>query len=457
MSCPPCLTPRAVIALGLLCALVPAGPARADGAFPDASRVLLRPDRPGEILVTTNFGLLVSTDDGRSFRVLCEEAITSGIVSQYTLGPPPGGALFATGRGLHRSDDGCRFAQAQGSIAELTPTDVWPDPTDASHVFALGFAAAPGNRYVSSLFPSRDGGRRFGAPLFEASGTDYLTSVENARSAPGTVYAVLYSQVEKKSSILHSSDDGLRFGVFDTAASVGPTLLRIAAVDPAAPRRLYLRAEDPGGTDRLIVSDDGGETLRVALTLSDRMTALLRREDGTVLVGAADGSAFRSRDGGRSFSPWPGTPHLRGLGERGGRLYAVTDPARDGYALAVSDDDGASFRALLRFDQLCGPLECVALACKVPWDVLAATLRITPPDTCFSSPPPPDLAVTPAPVDAALVPPVAPPSGCGCRLATGTQPPSPSGLALLLVLSGGLVRRRRRGGDGRVGACQPLM
>src|SRR6187431_1924660 len=43
-----------------------AGPARADGAFPDSLQILLPADRPNVIGLATNFGVILSEDAGRT-------------------------------------------------------------------------------------------------------------------------------------------------------------------------------------------------------------------------------------------------------------------------------------------------------------------------------------------------------------------------------------------------------
>ena len=67
------MSPRALIA-GSLFLLVAAGNgrARADGAFPDAQTVLLPPDRPQQIVVAANFGLVFSEDGGVYWQYSCE-------------------------------------------------------------------------------------------------------------------------------------------------------------------------------------------------------------------------------------------------------------------------------------------------------------------------------------------------------------------------------------------------
>ena len=172
-----------------------------------------------------------------------------------------------------------------------------------------------------------------------------------------------------------------------------------------------------------------------------RQTAFLRRGDGTLLAGDAKGDAWRSRDGGARFDPWPIGLHLRALGERAGRLYAATNNLVDPFAVGVSDD-GDHFRGLFHYADTCGWLACpeVASACAPRWSVLVTTLGITGNPGCPRAP----HSATDRDGGAAI-----PPSGgCGCRLDERGRPQGPPGnwlvaLLLDLPLVGVTLRRRR--------------
>lgn len=113
--------------------------------------------------------------------------------------------------------------------------------------------------------------------------------------------------------------------------------------------------------------------------------------------------------------------------------------------VAVSDDEGASFRPLLRYTDLCGPLECAKVACARPFEILANTLQIVPPAACSESPAPVDAAVPMPMVDAAIARDMAAPmqgaTGCGCGVAS--RAPRRSGAASLLLVFVVALRDRR--------------
>ena len=130
--------------------------ARAPTAHFRIRRASITPsDRPAEIILATNFGLVLSEDAGQSWQWSCErDANAYGIL--YQQGPAPRHRLFTVaGDKLVFSDDGsCGWQTAAGALAAQLVTDAFPDPNDADHVLAIGYDGG-----IFGVFPSRDGGR----------------------------------------------------------------------------------------------------------------------------------------------------------------------------------------------------------------------------------------------------------------------------------------------------------
>src|SRR5258708_32587528 len=59
-------------------ALAAAADARANGAFPDEFSIHFQPNAPSRILVGANFGMLISEDNGATWRYSCEPWIVAG-------------------------------------------------------------------------------------------------------------------------------------------------------------------------------------------------------------------------------------------------------------------------------------------------------------------------------------------------------------------------------------------
>jgi len=422
--------------------------ARADGAFPDSMRILVPPDRPQQIMLGTNFGLVVSNDAGAHWHLICEEAIAAGgeYVTQYLMSAAPADTMYAMSiNQLSVSgDQGCSWTPAGGLWTEPAFTDTFPDPTNPARVFALALVRNDQGLFVSSLFDSTNGGRRFGAPLFTAGDSVLLTGVESAASNPQTLYLTEFGNPAGGvvSSLARSGDDGRTFHEVSLLGDLGMGEARLAAVDPTDPRVIYYRVLSPEGADRLAISRDGGDTAQVVLALAGLMTTFLRRADGTLLVGTATEGAFISHDGGLTFAPWPRAPHLRWLAERAGVLYAATDNILDKYAAASSSDDGQTWTPLLRFENLCGILDCspsLRPTCQAAWTRLVELLRIT---GCQDAPPPPD-----ASADLAADAPAPPRPSNGCSCGSSASPDRPVGPLLLgfgLGIAALLARRATR-------------
>src|SRR5262249_40148460 len=129
-------------------------------------------------------------------------------------------------------------------------------------------------------------------------------------------------------------------------------LIRLIAVDPQNPDRVYLRVRSPAGEAVAVaVAGASGFTVTTPLTFPDGiLAAFARLASGTLVLGAVvgiDNVAYRSKDSGATFQMLPPPPTIRALSARGTTLYAVTDNANDGYAIATSTDEGSSWQALM--------------------------------------------------------------------------------------------------------------
>src|SRR6185295_17546476 len=128
---------------------------------------------------------------------------------------------------------------------------------------------------------------------------------------------------------------------------------------------IYVRMLGPFA-ETLAMSEDGGLSFVPSVSVPGKLTAFLKLASGTLLIGGTAGTSalgYRSNDHARSFEPWQGVPHIQALAERNGRLYAATDNFIDGYAVAVSDDEGAHFRSLTGFAQVQAVKGCAVDLC----------------------------------------------------------------------------------------------
>jgi hypothetical protein len=422
--------------------------ALADGAFPESDAVLLPIDRPQQIILSTNFGLIISDDDGATWQWTCERAETS-MASTYALGAPPQEFIYALSPevGLATSDDlSCRWIRAGGALASTIANDVFPDPTDSRRVLAIAAAPADAGIGADVVYESMNAGETFDAtPIYVASAGDRLVGVEIARSDRRIIYVAIAAPGPHP--VLARSDDaGATWSTFDLAPSIGARTARIIAVDPIDANVIYLRAIG-AGTEWLAISRDGGMTFTTPITLAGgSLSAFARLASGTVLVaglvpgdgGTTAGVAWRSGDGGVTFDDWTlaPMPRLRALAERDGKIYLAGSNYMDGWALAVSSDEGRTIQPLARYDQVSAVRPCVAAICQDLCDEQAGR-RIWAPEVC-----------NPSPLDAGggdrngdAGPPPSTSSGCGCSTAT---PGTEGGIPIVLLLFSTALRRAAR-------------
>ena len=407
-----------LVALGLVIASL-TGVAHANGAFPDEFSVHLPAGSPHRILLGANFGLVISEDDGATWRYVCEPYVVGASANAILYQLAPDGVMLAASLGyLTRSaDEGCTWTHGGGSVSGLNLTDFFVDPNDPTFVLAIAFGLNG-----SAIYPSHDGGLTFGAALYTTP--FFLTTIEIAASTPGVVYATLSSSTTDGGlggpSLLRSADHGATWSSYSLDVPPG-TEARIAAVDPEDANTVYLRVLT-SQTDALAITTDGGKTLSPpAVSISGTViSAFLRAGDGSVYVGTPGGDLYVRPPGATSFTRRPG-PRLRCLGQRPGtsRIFACGDAFIDGFNLGYSDDGGQSFKPLLRFNllppqrlvgpapreglatqtlgpaEISGPLTCppVPQACAAHWTLLQTTLGILPdagqPDGGGTTPPPP--------------------------------------------------------------------
>lgn len=343
-----------------------AGRADADGGFPDPRQLLLPVGPAQQIIVATNFGLLFSEDAGATWSFSCEQRL-SAYAGPYVLGPPPVQRLFAltSGAGLIYSDDGsCTWTAAGGRLSDVLPYAVAIDPLDARRVYVIGVARE--TLSGESIYASDDGGVTFRGPLFTAPAQSAILNIAVAPSQPSTLFASQFSTPQNHPSLLRSRDAGEHWEVVaDLVDSLGDAPFELLAVDSSDENRLFVRILG-SSAETLAVSDDGGLSFVQSVSIPGKLNAFLKLSSGTILVGGTNGTeavGYRSADDARSFERWPEAPHVHALAERDGKLYVAADNFADGYAIAVSDDEGAHLTALAGFKDVRAVKSCVARAC----------------------------------------------------------------------------------------------
>jgi photosystem II stability/assembly factor-like uncharacterized protein len=437
---------------GVVVALLGAsGAASGNGAFPDSFGILLPAD-PQQLILATNFGLVISEDGGKSWQWACEhDAGDGGFRYKWTA---PGRLLSVAAAGLVLSDDlGCNWRAAAGFVGGARATDYFIDPTNARRVLAVAVSFTGEWR----LFESDDGGASFPRTLLTTGADTALVGVETAFSDPRTIYVA--TQVRRmgdpaRLQLMRSRDGGATWETLALPPALGTDRMGVITVDQRDPNRLLLRTPD-GLTDRVLLSEDGGQSAKVVLEFAGTLTSYLQRADGTILLGGTDsvhGTLFQSKDGGRTFAAMANAPNFRGLGERAGRVYAVADDFLDRFALAVGDESLTRWEPIMKYADIggirrCGDLPVICrLVCQgMRYRIPLCVSELTPVDAAAS-----DVGVDAPVTDAGVRP--EPPSSQGCQCRTGASG-GPSWLCAVLLMA--LLRRmtlpgRRRAGRSRL-------
>ncbi|MFL5436054.1 MAG: WD40/YVTN/BNR-like repeat-containing protein [Myxococcales bacterium] len=371
-------------------ALCPFARAIADGAFPDELSVMLPENVPNEILLGTNFGLVISQDQGKSWRYVCEPYITGSVndnVNFYQAAK--NGTVIATSfNGFWRSEDGgCTWTRA-GATAALVARDLFIDANDPLFVVAIAANLSAGR--ADEVRVSHDGGITFQGPVY--STPNRLSGVEIARSDRNVVYVTEISDDPRAAAeafLLTSLDGGQTFDAVNRVQLPVPpgTEVTIAAVDPKLAGTVYLRLQNGlQRSDAVAVTADRGATLTNALTITGTtvLSTFLIAADGTLLAGTTSSDLYAAPAGTTAFQKRTG-PRARCLGQRAGDpaapIYACGDGFLDGYNLGISIDGAQTFTPVMKFTDIAGPLTCPAVtqACAAQFALLQQTLGIAPP------------------------------------------------------------------------------
>ena len=355
----------AVVVVVVAVVVVAAGPARADGAFPDGQSIIVPADRPDEILLATNFGVLASEDAGASWLWSCEQP-ANGYGRLYQMGPAPAHRLYAVANGklVFSDDDACGWQVAGGALGGELCEDAFVDPTDGTRVLAAGLASGAAGA-VYNVLESIDGGATFARTLYTGAPGDLVTGLEIAASDPMTIDLSLAKGTG--AALARSSDGGATWQIADLTTALGGGQVRIVAIDPVDSDRVWLRWLGADG-DALALATHGGATIALPLFFEGGvLTAFARTATGTLLVaGTLPGGPvlFRSTDDGATFVALAAPPHILALAERAGTVYAAIDTAYERFGEATSTDQATTWQPGLAFTSVAAIAPCLKGVCQ---------------------------------------------------------------------------------------------
>ncbi|MBP9088720.1 MAG: exo-alpha-sialidase [Kofleriaceae bacterium] len=331
-----------------------------------------RPGHPNEIYSGTTFGLLVSTDDGCSFRWICEQSIGYAGTFDPHYAIAADGTIYATTyQGLRISrDHGCTFVTATADAAP-GPGNIDGLWVDAIDVPASGnvWVATADSAHPNDVYKSTDQGRTFAA-MGLPSNVVWYKSIKVARTDEQRVWVTGYQiagpNAAQPAAHLYRSNDGAatwsEIALTGVVMAATPTVL-IEAVDPAVGDLLFLRsvAANAGGGDILYRTVDGGTTWTEVLRTTDAIRNVVIRDVNTVLVASATAGLQRSTNMGQTFTPVANSPKTTCLSEREDHQLLTCGTNWDPDFLALGrSSDGEQWQKIFRFVELAGPVACPA-------------------------------------------------------------------------------------------------
>jgi hypothetical protein len=412
----------------------------ANGRYPNADMLIVDPSNPDHLVLRATFGTLVSSDQGKSWSWICEQA--AGYTGDPALTVLAGGTLLYgfLGNITASTGEGCSFAPVPFTAEGRTIVDVTLDPSDPSRAWVL--ASGLNGRLQANLLEVSASSAN---PSLVSDDFVPMT-VEVSRSRPERMY-VLGFDASFQSTLLVSDDRGQSW----SSRRVSPYSalpMYLSAVDPLDPQTVYVRVQD-GTTDHLLVTHDAGLSFLDVLSIDGAMLGFALSPDGSrVAAGGPDAGLSVASTADFSFSPAAKIESLRCLtwAERG--LYACAQESLDHWTLAISTDAGQSFTPLWHIQDL-QPLECAAststgAACPRAWlDVSAQIGADLVPDGMPNS----GGAGSDSPTPASSTD----DSSCGVAAARRERGASLLGISALSLVVAALLRRRRRCGASNLG------
>jgi hypothetical protein len=440
----------------VLASLFSSSEARANGRFPGASHLVIRNN---EVVITTSFGVVTSSDKLASAGWVCEDALGYSPLQNNELGAAvfPSNAFVISGPlGLTLSTDrGCTNKHLEGAVAGLWMADVSADEKTPTSGIAVSRGAANGSDCNGELFETKDEGKtwnKIGSKL--PAGFCALT-VDSAPTDSSRVYVsgnVVGADNKLVAQILVSDDRGATWTARDIPNEARPF---IGAMDPLDKDTFWVRTSNPPASGTLLVTRDAGKTYTRVAELTGvplqffGVTGLAVSPDGQkVAYGSVNEGLF-------VIEGKNGQPQKRAdfpvmcLTWTEDSLYACSAPNKCGpFFVARSTDDGRSFTTLLQTLDIGGDKTTCAAGtptqqmCPSQWASVRARIQGCEPDAGT------DAGSIDAGVDAGgpKDPPPPPIDDCNCDLARINAARPTALVALVLAAVVALARRtvRRR-------------
>ncbi len=357
-------------------------PAFAHGRFPQSYQLVRSPTDRSDLAIVTTFGMVLSDDGGATWRWLCRDAAGIGPSEdpRFVI-TGDGRFLGGTFRGLiEGTRDGCAWSSAGDAFDNRFVIDVASDPQVPGRHYAV--TSSGGER--NDLFRSDDDGTTWQA--LPGGERILYERVLIAPSDPSRIYLSAIhprtvAEPERRAVVFRSDDGGQSWMQFAFAFEDEERAVVLASVSPGNPDHLLMRVladyDVPTQYDRLVRSEDGGETWETVLRVADLQDATFS-PDGTEAWAAGravgipaelivDGGPppeeppkglWHSSDAGRTFEHQRQELSLGCVQHYDGELWVCAENYADGFSVGRSADGGESFETVFRFQDFVGPVQC---------------------------------------------------------------------------------------------------
>lgn len=348
-------------------------PAAANGRPPASVKVVFRQANTTDILLGVTFGVMLSRDDGTTWRWICESAVGFEGTFDPDYEYSASGTIWATTfGGLRHTPDGCVWSGVGQPLGDSLVTAVEIAGNGAIYAGRADPVAGYG------IFKSTDDGATFVATGNLPTSVDWFDSIETSPSAPDVVYVAGYrlrAGMPPQNLLFRSVDGGASWESLPTTAFevTDVSNLQLAAISPTNPDHVYVRVTLARATigETIYRTDNwrnplamGGPTWTKVLDLPDYITAVAVRRSGDVFATTPTMGLHRSTDGGLTFAVVPGVTYEgRCLVERPSdqsMWMCANHLPPDSMALGRSPDGATGWMTKLRYADMAGPVRCEA-------------------------------------------------------------------------------------------------
>lgn len=331
-----------------------AAPARAHGTYPAASQMVIDAENPDRFMLRTSLGILRTEDAGRTWAWICLPAYGAlSIEDPYLAMTDWNTILVGREMGLSVSrDGGCTFESVGDFVDQKVKQIVHAAKSNLLFAITANWNA-PNGVYVSS-----DGGASWMLAGPMRAGM-MLSKILIAPSDEQRVYVAGIEATESgaqvpQTVVYYSPDGGQTWEEIAFELGAAESSFNLLGVDPVRPEVVYATASSNRAT-RVLRSVDGARTWREVARSQYGFLEFTASGDGRrIFLGSDFSGLFRSEDGGESFERVPEDHFVHCLHMRGDEVWMCPGYVTTDYELGVSEDDGSTFKPVLRFESFRG-------------------------------------------------------------------------------------------------------